>query len=143
MIQKNWILGRANRYLRKLVGGQQSIAGPRHSRRHEDRPVSMRGAIKQGRLARHRYSADHLPIGAVVYCKADLVLVNRNGLSKWYAPPLYNGAYRQDKRVSLKEEKFGYSPLSVMLGEMSMCSAFRSRFLRKSSKGSGIGKGSQ
>lgn len=90
------------------MGEQQSTLVLRHLRRQEDQPGCLQGAINQGRLARHGYSADNRPTGAVVSIAnlTECWSIGRDYQSGM--PLLYNGADRQDKCVSLKEDKFSY-----------------------------------
>lgn len=78
-----------------------------HAGKKIDREVCEVPEIKTA-LKRHGYTADSLPIGAIVAIGNltecwSIGTDYQSGMSL-----LYNGTDGQDKRVSLKEEKFGF-----------------------------------
>ena len=80
-----------------------------HAGKKIDREACEVPEIK-ARLVRHGYSVDNLPTGAVVAI-ANLTECWSIGTDYQSGmPPLYNGTGGQDKRVSLKEDKFGFTP---------------------------------
>ncbi|WP_430129686.1 ASCH domain-containing protein [Paenibacillus lautus] len=81
-----------------------------HAGKKIDREACEEPEIKAA-LARHGYTADNLPTGAVVAIAnmTECWSIGTDYQSRM--PLLYNGTGGTDKRVSLKEDKFGfYSP---------------------------------
>ncbi|MFU1797620.1 ASCH domain-containing protein [Paenibacillus azoreducens] len=78
-----------------------------HAGKKIDREACEVPEIKEA-LARHGYTADNLPTGAVLAI-ANMTECWSIGTDYQSGMPLlYNGTGGADKRVSLKEDKFGY-----------------------------------
>ncbi|MGW8822244.1 2-oxoglutarate dehydrogenase E1 [Paenibacillus lautus] len=78
-----------------------------HAGKKIDREACEAPEIKAA-LARHGYTADNLPTGAVVAI-ANMTECWSIGTDYQSGMPLlYNGRGGQEKRVSLKEDKFGF-----------------------------------
>lgn len=78
-----------------------------HAGKKIDREACEVPEIKAA-LARHGYTADNLPTGAVVAIAnmTECWSIGTDYQSRM--PLLYNGTGGQEKRVSLKEDKFGF-----------------------------------
>ncbi|QCT03761.1 hypothetical protein E6C60_3050 [Paenibacillus algicola] len=78
-----------------------------HAGKKIDRNACEEPEIKEA-LARHGYTADNLPTGAVIAIAnvTECWSIGTDYLSRM--PLLYNGTGGDDRLVSLKEDKFGY-----------------------------------